>query len=207
MRYLLIILLLFSIFPVAAKEYDFSDEAYTEFRQEYALVTIPKGTIIYSKLAHNINSETNNENDIITTILDKDWKYEGKLIAPEGSKVMGEIVGVKNASYATGHAMVKVVFNEIIRPDNSVIKIDTRKISLTAGESKISGTGRVVLQGVAQGTRITTSPTRLATSMATGILMRGYSFVTKRGRELLIPCSTDFKIELKKDLTTVEYSN
>ena len=206
MRYLLLIIsILFVISPVMSKEYNFDENSYAEFRQDYAQVTIPKGTIIYSKLIDNINSETNSENDIITTILSNDWKFDGKLIAPEGSKITGKIVGVKNASYASGHAIVKVVFNEIIRPDNSVIPIDAKKISLTAGESKLAGTGRVVLQGAAQGARITTSPTRLATGMATGILTKGFVFVTKRGRELFIPSNTEFKIELKNDFTTLEY--
>ena len=127
------------------------------------------------------------------------------MVAPEGSKVIGRIVGVKNSSYASGNAIIKVVFDKIICPDDSILKIETKKISLTAGESVIAGTGRFVLQGAAQGARITTSPARLATGMATGILTRGFLFVTKRGREVVIPYNTDFKIELKKDLNTIDY--
>lgn len=206
MRYLLfIILILFVISPVMSKEYNFDENSFTEFRQGYSKVTVPKGTIIYSKLTNTINSETNSKDDVVTTILDKDWKYEEKLIAPEGSRVIGKIVGVKNSSYASGNAIIKVVFDEIICPDNTVLKIETKKISLTLGESKIAGTSRVVLQGAAQGARITTSPTRLATGMATGILTRGFLFVTKKGREVIIPYNTAFKIELKKDLNTIDY--
>ena len=206
MRYLLLIItMLIIISPVFSKEYTFDEDFYTKFRQNYARVTVPKGTIIYSKLIDNINSKTNNENDIITTIIDKDWKCDGKLVAPEGSKVIGKITGIKNAAYGSQHATIKIIFTEIIRPDNTLVKINAKPVILTMGDTIIVGAGKVITQGALQGGRITTSPTRLATSMLTGILTKGFYFVTKKGREIVIPENTQFKIELKKNLVTLDY--
>ena len=185
-----------------AKVYDFSEDAYDTFRQEYKRIVVPSGQIIHSRLNADINSEQNTKNETLTTQLIQDWKYDGKTIAPEGSLIIGKITDIKNAGYASGNAKVIIVFNQIIKPDNTVISIQSKPICITIGDSRLEAAGKNIMIGALSGMG------RMSSSMQTitaGALSGAYVFAATKGQEVVIPFGTEFRIQILNPVNVLEY--
>lgn len=206
MKYFItIFFLIFSVCFAQAKTYDFSDEAAEIYLQEQKKINIPQGEIIYSRLNSDISSEQNSKNEIITTQLIKDWKLNNRIIAPEGSLIIGKIFDIKNASYASKNANVDIVFNQIIRPDNSTIYIQSKPICIKVDGSQLETAGKNILKGVTS--RISRHPQQIANRIVGGVMKGGYIFLTTKGQEINIPFGTEFKIQILNSITVTEYEN
>lgn len=95
------------------------------------LLFVPKGYRISSRLNNNINMQllyNANTGDILTTQLMRDWEYSGKIVAPEGSIVKGQITKISALN------QLQIEFDTIIRPDNAEIKIVSKPIIINIGD-------------------------------------------------------------------------
>ena len=204
----ILILIILSAGIVNAKTYDFSDEAYNTFRNEYKRINIPSGAVIYSRLNDNISSEQNSENEVLITQLVRDWKYNGQMVAPEGSLIKGKIIDIRNAGFASGNAKVNIIFSQIIKPDNSTIYIQSKPICVTIGDSRLASAGKNMLTGVLESVgSFTTSPRTIATNAVAGAITGGFVFMTTKGQEVTIPFGTEFRIQILNNISVMEYEN
>lgn len=183
--------------PVYGKDYDFSDEAAERFIQESKKITVTGGATIYSRLNSDIHSSKSQVNDVITTQLIKDWTYGPKVIAPEGSLIVGEITNKKKPTFVMGDAKLYIDFNKIIRPDGVEIQIDSKPVIIT-GDSRKQGMGLILLSGL----NVALSA---GTNLPADIAFISYSSIS--GQEVKIPLGTEFKIHIISDVTTFYYDN
>ena len=172
--------------PVYGKDYDFSDEAAERFIQESKKITVAGGATIHSRLNSDIHSSKSKVNDVITTQLIKDWTYGSKVIAPEGSLIVGEITNKKKPTFAMGDAKLYIDFNKVIRPDGAEIQIDSKPIIIT-GDSRKQGFGLLFWSGL----NVALSA---GTNLPADVAFVGYTSVS--GQEVKIPLGTEFKIHI-----------
>ena len=209
-RYVFLIIIIFSfISVVSAKEYNFDNNYYVENVLNETTLSIPSGQIVYSRLNADINSQTNKQNEIITTQLMKDWVYYGTVIAPEGSLINGRITSIQKASYANGNAKVNISFYQVIRPDNVTINFQAKPICVTIGDSRAKSGTQMIWEGVKQSvlsSRMNSVQT-IADNAVTGAFTGGYVFLTKKGEEVHIPFGTEFRINIINTLTVKPYEN
>ena len=190
-----------------AKVYDFNQSAYEEISQGEKIVNVPGGQIIHSRLNSNISSQNNFGNEVIVTQLVKDWVYFGKVIAPEGSLISGKITSIQRASYANRNAKVNISFYQIVRPDNVVINIQSKPICVTIGESRAVRGTRMVLEGIKQSVLSSTSISNVADNAVSGAIAGGYTFLTTKGEEVIIPFGTEFRINIINNINIMSYDN
>ena len=192
-----IIFLFFMLVPVCGKNYDFSDEATERFLKNSKTITIPSGATIESRLNSDIHSSKSQVNDIITTQLVKDWTLGSKVIAPEGSLIVGRITNKKKTTIVMGDAKLYIDFNKVIRPDGIEIGIDSKPIIIT-GDSRKQGIGLILLSGL----NVILSG---GTNLPADIAFVGYTSAS--GQEVKIPLGTEFKIHIINEVTTFYYDN
>ena len=183
--------------PAYGNNYDFSDEASERFILESKKITIPSGATIRSRLNSDINSSKSKINDVVTTQLMADWTHGSKVIAPEGSLIVGEITNKKKPTFAMGDAKLYIDFNKVIRPDGVEIQIDSKPIIIT-GDSRKQGMGLLLLSGL----NVALSA---GTNLPADIAFVGYTSVS--GQEVKIPLGTEFKIHIISKVTTFYYDN
>ena len=204
-KYAFLTLIIFSFISIAfAAEYNFDENYYTG-----NTVNIPSGQMVYSRLNADISSQTNRQNEIITTQLVKDWIYYGTVIAPEGSLINGRITSVQRASYANGNAKVNISFYQIIRPDNTTINIQAKPICVTIGDSRAKSGAQMVWEGVKQSvlsSRMNSVQT-IADNAVTGAFTGGIVFLSSKGEEVIIPFGTEFRINIINSLNIKPYEN
>ena len=109
-----------------------SNFSYTEVPSANVKTQNPiQGSLVYTPLGittnvvttTHISSETLYNGYVINTILPEDFIYNGKMIAPAGSTIMGSVVMVKKAGRAGVNGQVYVRFNQITTPQGFRIPI------------------------------------------------------------------------------------
>lgn len=89
---------------------------------------VPKGQEFEAMLQSSISSGSLAENDTIAAVLSKDWVYNGKVIAPEGSIVYGKSTDVKHAGYAYSNGRLAMTFDEVMTPSGDRIRLTSNKV-------------------------------------------------------------------------------
>ena len=191
------LILIFMLAPVHSNNYDFSDEASEKFLQESKKITVTGVTTIKSRLNSDIHSSKSTVNDVVTTQLIEDWTYGPKVIAPEGSLIVGKITNKKKPTFAMGDAKLYIDFNKVIRPDGVEIQIDSKPVIIT-GDSRKQGMGLLLLSGL----NVALSA---GTNLPADIAFIGYTSTS--GQNVKIPLGTEFKIHIIGDVTTFYYDN
>ena len=206
-KFLIIFLILITTGNTFAADYTFDEVSYEEISSNERMVNVPSGQVIHSRLNSDLTSQNNYRNEIITTQLMKDWIYFGKVIAPEGSLIRGRITSIQRASYANGNAKVNISFNEVVRPDNTVINIQAKPICVTVGDSRIKSGAKMVFEGVKQNIFSSRSISNVADNIATGAIAGGFVFLTTKGEEVNIPFGTEFRINIINNINVLSYEN
>ena len=90
--------------------------------QGYTLY-VPTGARVSAVLSQEINSKTATVGQNISAILTEDFKYNGQLIAPSGSVILGSVVS-KRKSAIGENAQMQIRFTTIRTPYNNLIPIN-----------------------------------------------------------------------------------
>ena len=106
------------------------------------VVFIPTGVTTSAVLSTPISSETMTLGENVNLILNEDFTYENKTIAPKGSVVEGVVVVAKKAGRANINGKLMIRFNNITTPQgykipiSAVIKTDDNTGVLIGGTKK-----------------------------------------------------------------------
>jgi hypothetical protein len=79
-----------------------------------AVATLKSGTEFSVRLAESISSKRNQDGDSFEAVLDQDLVVDGKLVAPEGAKVVGRLTNVKRSGKVEGRATMSLALTELV---------------------------------------------------------------------------------------------
>lgn len=120
--------------------------------QEAKKVVIPKGTSLSIKVDRPIASKSVQPEFQYGGVVDLDVLDEGKILIPQGTKVMGKVVSVKTAGRVAGQAEIVLVLTQVQFGDK-YYPIQTAAIAVK-GEAQGKKTARNVGVGAATGAAI-----------------------------------------------------
>ncbi|MBE7706397.1 MAG: hypothetical protein E7Z91_04045 [Cyanobacteria bacterium SIG30] len=99
-----------------------------------------------------INTATSSKGDIVTAVLTRDWVYQNKVIAQQGSIVTGSVTKAKRATYGYQNGAVNIKFNQLETVDGKIYQIKTEKITFKVDSTgKLSNAAGKVLKGAVIG--------------------------------------------------------
>jgi hypothetical protein len=183
------------------------------------VVTVPAGESLPAVSTTAISSENAYVGQAYTIALASDFYYNGTLIAPAGSSVVGNVVEVTNAKRGSLNGKLCIRFNQIITPNgaqipiSALIKTSDNTGVLTAGtkmdvakeygKDVVAGSAAGALSGVVFGALAGGKVGRgaaLGTALgAGGGLVKS---VWDKGDNVEIPAGSSFDIQLTQPITT-----
>ena len=183
-----------------------------------SVVTVPAGANFPATLTAELSSETAATGQAVSLVLNKDFYYNNKLIAPSGSMVNGTVVEVTHAKHGSINGKICVRFTQIVTPMGSqipisgIIKTDDNSGVLTAG-TKVDvakeytkdlavGSAAGALSGLVFGALAGGSVGRGA-ALGTAVGAGGglVKSVIDKGSNVVIPANSSIEIVLTQPIT------
>ncbi len=177
---------------------------------------VVEGSKIRTYLQTPINTANAMVGDAVKAVLTEDWIYNGHLIAPQGSVVIGTLSKAKHATYGSQNGSVSIVFNQLITPENKAYNISTEKIDFhVSNDGKFGSSVSTVVKGAVTGllvgllfAALSASDSRnygrsSAIGAATGAGAGLITAVAEAGVDAEIPIYTELEIKLTKPLSVV----
>ena len=96
---------------------------YTNQPLRGSVITVPSGYSFPASLTSELSSENSSIGQSVYMILNKDFYYGDKLVAPSGSSVSGTITSVTPAKHGTINGKLSVRFTQITTPSGAQIPI------------------------------------------------------------------------------------
>lgn len=187
------------------------------------VVTVPAGQLLPVVSTCFIGSSSAYRGQTVSMALASDFYYNGSLVAPAGSSVIGTVIEVNNAKRASMSGKLCIRFNQIVTPNglqipiSAVIKTDDNSGVLIGGTKKdaIINYGKNALVGSATGAVSGV----LFGALAGGDVGRGAALGTAvgaggglakstwdKGNEVSIPAGANFDIILTQPITVAPTS-
>ena len=88
-----------------------------------SVIMVPAGTAINAKLTAELSSETAYAGAPVSMVLNSDFVYEGKTIAPAGSTITGSVIEASKATHGSRNGKLCVRFTQINTPFGTQIPI------------------------------------------------------------------------------------
>lgn len=180
------------------------------------IVAVPKGTKFSATFDSGISSGSMDKNDRLTARLDRDWYYNGILLAPAGSLLYGTASSAKSAGLAYGSGHMEISFNQIMLPNGNMINISTEKIRLEAKSTRAKNISRDVLIGAATSLLVGALFTaigggddwgrNLLVAGSVGAAGGGIRSLTQRGEDVYIPNGSNVEIILTEPVNISPYN-
>ncbi len=101
-----------------------------------AVVTLKSGTELSVRLSESVSSKRNQDGDTFEAELDQDLVVDGKVVAPEGTKVVGRLTNVKRSGKVEGRATLSLALTQL------VIGEETYPIRTNRLDFEAKGTGK-----------------------------------------------------------------
>jgi len=155
-------------------------------------VTIPAGTKLMVNLSKPLSTASNPAGSTFSEILEVDFVYEGKVIAPKGSQIYGKI-NESRGGKVIGGSKLTFTFTSIM-VNNQLTDIVTDPIGVEGGKgntAKMVGAGALIGGAFGGGS-----------GSGTGALIAGGLAVLSSGKNhIQIPAGTLVEVPLKAPLT------
>jgi hypothetical protein len=222
----------------AGTNYTYSNNAQTpQYEQNYytnnytsgqtlkgRVVTVPAGEDLPVVSTTAISSENAYQGQTFTLALASDFYYNGALIAPAGSSIVGNVIEVSSAKHGSMNGKLCIRFNQIITPnglqipisaiiktsDGSGVLVGGTKMDVAKnyGKNAVIGSATGALSGVVFGALAGGSVGRgaaLGTAVgAGGSLVKS---VWDKGGNVSIPAGSSFDIMLTQPITVTPTSS
>ena len=179
------------------------------------VANVESGTKINVYLQSAINTSSAVEGDRVIAVLTNDLKYNGYVVAPQGSLVYGILTKARHATYGSRNGRVIIDFNQLVTPEGKTFNIETEKIDFTVtNEGKLSKVASNAAVGAAVGALsglligALSGHVGVSTAIGAGVGAGGALIggVAERGVDAEIPSFTEMEITLTKPFsTTVSY--
>lgn len=88
-----------------------------------SVITVPAGQTFKGVFMAPVSSETAYTGQEITLALSSDFYYNGKMIAPAGSSIIGTVIEVATAKHGSLNGKLSLRFTKIITPNGQTIPI------------------------------------------------------------------------------------
>lgn len=178
-----------------------------------AVVTVASGTSFDVSLQSAVSSASLSQNDVITAILDEDFKYNGYVIFPTGTILYGTAANASAASYGYGNGSLELNFSRALLPSGQKINISVNKISYAKKSERAAHITRDVAVGAGVGalggllTAIYTGNVAqaLIVGASIGAAGGGLHSVSSRGEEIEIPEGSKINIQLIQPINISPY--
>ena len=187
------------------------------------VVTVPTGQDLPVVSTSTISSANAYTGQVFTLALASDFYYNGTLIAPAGSSVVGNVIEVSKAKHGSMNGKLCIRFNQIVTPNgfqipiSAVIKTDDNTGVLVGGTKKdvvknygknaVVGSAAGAVSGVVFGALAGGDVGRgaaLGTAVgAGGSLVKS---VWDKGKNVEIPAGATFNIVLTQPITVAPTS-
>lgn len=175
------------------------------------------GTKFQAYLQNAINTASAQKGDKIIAVLTDGIKYNGQIIAPQGSLVYGSLSKARSATYGSRNGRVVIDFTQLVTPDNKTYDISTEAIDFTVSNEGKVGNSIKSAAGAALGGAIAglllgamTKSDHIWRSAAIGAGVGAGSSViystAEKGVDAEIPSFTEIEITLTQPLNvTIGY--
>lgn len=182
------------------------------------VIMVPAGTAIPATLNVPLSSETAVTGQTVSMILNSDFYYNNKLVAPTGSTVIGTVVEASKAKHGSINGKLSVRFTQILTPYgtqipiSAVIKTDDSSGVLVGGTKKdvaaeytkdlVAGSAAGALSGLVFGALAGGSVGRGA-ALGTAVGAGGglAKSVWDKGKNVEIPVNSSIDIVLTQPIT------
>lgn len=178
---------------------------------------VPSGTTIEAVLAQEINSQNAVVGQSITAILNNDFVYNSKVVAPTGSVIGGTVTFNRKAGLAGKFAKTQIRFTTITTPHGNVIPVsgviltDDNTGILKASTAKDSakeyakntavGAGAGAVSGVVAGAIAGSLGRGAIYGTAIGAGLGAISNVANKGDSIVIPTNSIINIYFTQPIT------
>lgn len=182
------------------------------------VVTVPSGESLPVVSTCAISSENASQGQVFTIALQSDFYYNGSLIAPAGSSIVGNVIEVNKAKRGSMNGKLCIRFNQIVTPyglqipisavikteDGSGVLVGGTKMDVAKnyGKNAVVGSAAGAVSGVVFGALAGGSVGRgaaLGTAVgAGGSLVKS---VWDKGNDVSIPAGAAFDIILTQPIT------
>lgn len=177
------------------------------------VIVVPQGQEFEAQLQSSINSESLTENDTIAAVLNKDWIYNGRIIAPEGSVVYGRATDIKKAGYAYANGKLAMTFDEVMTPAGDRIRLTATKVYIDVkGNRALKTAGNVAvgaLIGLAIGALTTATSGNVVGGLAVGAAVGAAGGMMKavatKGESAEVPAGRIVIVRLIEPVEVVPY--
>ena len=129
---------------------------------------VPAGTVVEVRLQESLSTKTNQAGESFEMQLDEDLIVDGKLLAPEASRVIGRLTHVKKSGKVEGLAQLGMDLQKIVVGDEEyslksnilsyeakgTVKEDAKKIGIATGVGALIGAIAGGKKGAAVGTAV-----------------------------------------------------
>ncbi len=129
---------------------------------------VPAGTVVEVRLQESLSTKTNQAGESFEMQLDEDLIVDGKLLAPEASRVIGRLTHVKKSGKVEGLAQLEMDLQKIVVGDEEyslksnilsyeaegTVKEDAKKIGIATGVGALIGAIAGGKKGAAIGTAV-----------------------------------------------------
>ena len=133
-----------------------------------ATAVVPSGTVLEVRLQESLSTKTNQAGESFEMQLDEDLIVDGKLLAPEASRVIGRLTHVKKSGKVEGLAQLGMDLQKIVVGDEEyslksnilsyeaegTVKEDAKKIGIATGVGALIGAIAGGKKGAAVGTAL-----------------------------------------------------
>lgn len=188
------------------------------------VVTVPAGTVMNTVVTTPLSSEYMVVGQSATLALSSDFYYNGNLIAPAGSTVMGTVTVASKAKHGSINGQLQVKFTEIITPYGSRIPISAciktdDGTGILKGGTKMDTTKEITKDAVlgAAGGALTGL---VASAISGGALGKGTAIMTgvgagvglaksglDNGHDVIIPSNAAIELMIDQPITVSPQAN
>ncbi len=162
---------------------------------------VPAGTVVEVRLQESLSTKTNQAGESFEMQLDEDLIVDGKLLAPEASRVIGRLTHVKKSGKVEGLAQLGMDLQKIVVGDEEyslksnilsyeaegTVKEDAKKVGIGAGIGALIGAIAGGKKGAAVGTAV-------GAGAGTGAVL------ATSGEEVEFGIEQLFRFELERDV-------
>lgn len=215
--------------PYAQSQY-YDNKSYTapQYAQNNTLkgrvVTVPSGYKVPAVTTTPISSANAYPGQLVSVALASDFYYNGALVAPVGSSVVGNVIEVTHAKHGSLNGKLSIRFNQIVTPSGFQIPINgiiatndgtgvlvggtKADVAKEYGKDIAIGTAAGALSGVVFGALAGGSIGRGA-ALGTAVGAGGglVKSVIDKGNDVEIPAGASFEIILTQPITATPASN
>lgn len=169
------------------------------------VIKVKKGSSFKVVLQTTINSDLLNKNDVIAGVLDEDWFYNDKLLAPRGSVIYGTTIKSKKSGLAYGDGNMTIVFNEILLPTGEILKIKSNFIKIRMEGNRTVKCSVNILINTVLGAIVGGGVGYIAGAGVGGIVGI-IGTVMQEGEEAILPAGTMINIRTTKTMKLIPYN-